>query len=515
MIAVVGGITPPDPKNSECRGRLKERPEWLGPLLDMSDNEEHKLHRPGLWPLLSCLVILLALVGYATWMNTHEDRFAAALLAISVVIDLAIFTDQGRKSPLTKALAWCEAVKLLFLFVYAWNEQAAETDQLQDWTATALSWLALIVAGVITLFMIFVASEMIRKTDVLHPKVLALAGVLFAFLHVTYFLSFALAFSDRGSVRQLFATDDGATRKSSALSPTTTAAGPQCAAPFDERVRKFFFSESTASLLCTLALEAAAERDHNLQKAVCENGVESVIAAFRSVPAPACDARPDAEWERRAAALNLRELYALRSIFGSLECKPEGCSYVVAVRGHANDTALRKASVLAYGSNYEISKQRADQIALLLNDAFVKSAAGSSPAMRWLSYGVSNEESFLDEEPRNWLDARPKDRKLSVEVKIVPVADSFENRHLRAAHTEQRTLDLLDYLYFTVYTITTTGYGDIKPIGGYAKFVVTLANLIELLFVVVIFNVVANARSGKESKGDKPMLSGGNHAPGT
>lgn len=56
--------------------------------------------------------------------------------------------------------------------------------------------------------------------------------------------------------------------------------------------------------------------------------------------------------------------------------------------------------------------------------------------------------------------------------------------------TEQRTPSLLDYIYFTVYTVTTTGYGDIKPTDDYSKFVTTIANLYELFFIVIVFNVI-------------------------
>jgi len=45
-------------------------------------------------------------------------------------------------------------------------------------------------------------------------------------------------------------------------------------------------------------------------------------------------------------------------------------------------------------------------------------------------------------------------------------------------------------MYFTIYTITTTGYGDIIPITGTAKFIASVSNLYELLFMVFIFNAL-------------------------
>ena len=57
--------------------------------------------------------------------------------------------------------------------------------------------------------------------------------------------------------------------------------------------------------------------------------------------------------------------------------------------------------------------------------------------------------------------------------------------------------DLLDYIYFSVYTITTTGYGDIIPVSGYAKFLVTLENIFELFFIVIFFNALLSLNSSR------------------
>jgi hypothetical protein len=51
----------------------------------------------------------------------------------------------------------------------------------------------------------------------------------------------------------------------------------------------------------------------------------------------------------------------------------------------------------------------------------------------------------------------------------------------------------MDYIYFMIYTTTTTGYGDLRPASPFTKFVVSLANLIEVFFVVIFFNLVIGA----------------------
>jgi hypothetical protein len=55
-------------------------------------------------------------------------------------------------------------------------------------------------------------------------------------------------------------------------------------------------------------------------------------------------------------------------------------------------------------------------------------------------------------------------------------------------------LSLMDYMYFTIYTITTTGYGDIVPTTTYAKFLCSLANILEVFFLVVFFNALISAK---------------------
>lgn len=59
-------------------------------------------------------------------------------------------------------------------------------------------------------------------------------------------------------------------------------------------------------------------------------------------------------------------------------------------------------------------------------------------------------------------------------------------------HKEKFDHDIkyLDYFYFTVYTITTTGYGDIIPNTELAKTICSLANLFEVLFLVVFLNTL-------------------------
>ena len=52
----------------------------------------------------------------------------------------------------------------------------------------------------------------------------------------------------------------------------------------------------------------------------------------------------------------------------------------------------------------------------------------------------------------------------------------------------------MDYMYFAIYTITTTGYGDIIPTTDGAKFLCSLANVLEVFFLVVFVNALVALR---------------------
>ena len=104
--------------------------------------------------------------------------------------------------------------------------------------------------------------------------------------------------------------------------------------------------------------------------------------------------------------------------------------------------------------------------------------------IEWLFLPSANENGFLD--GKNDRDGKER---LSVEIALFPsYGDKFsygdENSPLG------RNLELLDYIYFGVYTITTTGYGDIIPVTSFAKFITTVANFFEVFLMVIFFNVL-------------------------
>lgn len=74
-------------------------------------------------------------------------------------------------------------------------------------------------------------------------------------------------------------------------------------------------------------------------------------------------------------------------------------------------------------------------------------------------------------------------------------------------------LSLMDYMYFTIYTITTTGYGDIVPSTTYAKFLCSAANILEVFFFVVFFNGLLSMTQSRASSVGEEEPSPSNPGP--
>lgn len=72
-----------------------------------------------------------------------------------------------------------------------------------------------------------------------------------------------------------------------------------------------------------------------------------------------------------------------------------------------------------------------------------------------------------------------------------------QSEHLKQG--QSKPLRLMDYMYFSIYTITTTGYGDIIPATAYAKFVTSVANIFEVIFLVVFFNALLSLKGDPDN----------------
>ncbi|MDQ2921550.1 MAG: potassium channel family protein, partial [Acidobacteriota bacterium] len=139
-----------------------------------------------------------------------------------------------------------------------------------------------------------------------------------------------------------------------------------------------------------------------------------------------------------------------------------------------------------YQSNYELAQARAMAVRLVLEQLIARSGERSGRTfgnIEWLIVPLSESSEGTEESRR------------AVEVFVVPVRQNSSRGLLKERSDEEiRLLPLIEYVYFAMYTITTTGYGDIKPATSYSMFVCTLANFYAVFFLVIFFNVLLSPK---------------------
>lgn len=111
------------------------------------------------------------------------------------------------------------------------------------------------------------------------------------------------------------------------------------------------------------------------------------------------------------------------------------------------------------------------------------------PIVRDVTYGAGNDYHDLGKQKKEGQHYR------KAEIKIVPgrmltknAIDDSLNKQGFPLLTEQ--IKFLDYFYFSMYTITTTGYGDMAPVSPWSKFITVFLNIYELIYIVIFFNVL-------------------------
>jgi Ion channel len=172
-----------------------------------------------------------------------------------------------------------------------------------------------------------------------------------------------------------------------------------------------------------------------------------------------------------------------------------------------------------YKSNYELSEARVQNVRYEIVEGLKKQDEHSLwHNLEWLTLPSSDEESKDDKEWRKRnddLESILNAKKLSPEkmneikernkrvviASILPIPGDITSKQMIELNRPQfRRLNLMDYMYFSIYTITTTGYGDIVPTTAYSKFVISIANICEVLFLVVFFNALVSIRGEKRKE---------------
>jgi len=142
--------------------------------------------------------------------------------------------------------------------------------------------------------------------------------------------------------------------------------------------------------------------------------------------------------------------------------------------GRSDYQGLRNEQRDDFAANYDLANSRISSIVdAILSDKEIKETI-MLDSVRWFSIARVEE----DEESSTQTTAQNDSIKTwrRVDIYIYP--------------KESLWLTLLDSIYFSAYTVTTTGYGDIVPVTPYAKFVVTLANYFEAFFFLILINII-------------------------
>jgi hypothetical protein len=207
------------------------------------------------------------------------------------------------------------------------------------------------------------------------------------------------------------------------------------------------------------------------------------------------------------------------------EAKSEDYATIMII-GHSNKKDI-DAGNRSFKSNAELSQARAIMLPIFLRNELANSDRipfDKLPHIQYMATNASSSDSFFhpllkiySKETCN-VNGQINERFCENNgIKLIKVKPPYENanyvkivpdlyrsteiiisykidsvtQNVREHHSDNRyRLDLFDFLYFTIYTITTTGYGDIIPISTEAKFVSSIANIYELFFMVIIFNSI-------------------------
>ena len=208
----------------------------------------------------------------------------------------------------------------------------------------------------------------------------------------------------------------------------------------------------------------------------------------------------DVEEIRNGGFINRENLYkynfssiisVLDSIYKINE-KQKSAKIRIELVGHSSDKKIDLA-ISRYSSNYELSQARVQQVHLMLIDSLAQREKNPSHNnlkvfynVEWLLVPLSNEDKFSDPQPTDEIEKRCVDisfQRLDQYTVIFPGGREEVGQKMK----------FLDYMYFMIYTITTTGYGDIKPVGGFIKLIVSLANIYEVFFTVLFFSAILSA----------------------
>lgn len=345
-----------------------------------------------------------------------------------------------------------------------------------DWHLSWIGGASLMTAVALCVLVLYLLNHLLVEPengferDAKKRPVVVLLPFLTLFLHITLLLTFALAFIDKSHHGPILA----ASSPEIFLELGEVGGATETAAPASSITRVVTFPLGSADPGASWEQIADLPEDEFLRR-------------YSSNP-QACAARSN--W------------HSLKDITDFINSVGEMKRVRVLLVGHANEAQpgeeQQGSERRKYRSNFELSAARAVQVQLLVLKRLGRGGQRleDRPAIEWVHIPVASEDSFLD---KSSVDAATADGaldpKLVTEVLATAADDSYDSKirlvaDLMKQERPQVSFALLDYLYFMVYTITTTGYGDIVPTKPVARFITIVANLIEVLYLVVFLNVL-------------------------
>jgi len=339
------------------------------------------------------------------------------------------------------------------------------------------------------------------------------------FLGIAYLFGFAFAFEDRYALARdptkpalhivnLPSIDDDANKRPSTSSSRSPEGKPEGENKNSEQ------RESTTPNSNEGTKTPDASKDEAVQQSSYRFYFNSKQARFEtSKPERPCP--PSLETEDKNFSKPGEHNYCQLSILCKYvkEMTTEGRRVRVILMGHCDKEQYANSKdpkLPDYKSNYELSEARSlnvkSQVLAGLQDT------KEWHSVEWFSLPTSSESLSINP----WLGKLTLDPSLEVENRVVialveSISDHLTQHQWQLAKVRNATL--MDHIYFSIYTITTTGYGDIIPTTAYAKFLCSLANILEVFFLVVFVNALLSlgprrrriaVSSGNKKTKDKP-----------
>lgn len=442
---------------------------------NLSHTASHKLARSKdqseffaqAWGVFSPLAFVIACALYAVKSDEAQWGFVSAIFFLPLLQVLAVIYTLRHEPRVQGARILLPSlfVQLALWVVYAWRESFPGALQV-------LAWCALACAVALAILALWVTRQILKEQKEETPKLTTLLQAhpfmvtcffLTMFTFVALFLSLSLAFHDQGL--RLNKTGIGlfAAQLVDAPRPAQDAPPPGEAPKNSFRI---LFEPGSAVI----------KTDGNNYGAIKEDQIKLMS-------------------DQLVAANTVK----LRDALAQIQRTSELDRVRVVLEGHSNEWPVGEGT---YKSNFELSQARVNQVM-----AYLLAQLGNSGKKEWRR-NIEWQTLFCpDERPpgKSAKDEQPPDpKRLSVEISVLSYYGDKTSSHNNLDHPLGRPLSLLDYTYFGIYTITTTGYGDIVPVTAFAKFVPMVANFFHVFMIVVFFNVLISFLLSQGGGGLRP-----------